>query len=238
VNYRLDSAGRDCGALPVSILAADSLRLAWLSLDDHAVHQFVTLPEQVRAEVPYLDEVASLPVPFAGCPIVASAGDLVYVGYSDDATINVYDRQGFLQRSLRWRAVGAPLTAAVRARFDSTRLRLDAAVRPGATRQVPELAAFTLPQRLPVFAQLVPGDDGSLWVRRHPLDWDRFEQSYGPAMAAGSNDWWVFDFTGRLQGIAALPVGFVLKAIEAGMALGVRADAEGFLLIELIPLRS
>lgn len=168
---------------------------------------------------------------------MVAAGAVAYVGDGETAEVRVFRRSGGLVRVIRM--ADRPVA------IQSSELDVElAAVFPpavvaGHDRETVMARARSQIGRTtwPVFGQLMPGDDGRLWIRQHR----RLSQvSDSPFM---SESWIAFDSLGRMEGRLVLPA-FALRdrapprvvAFMRGGVLLLRRDDDGAPHFTLYPL--
>jgi len=168
---------------------------------------------------------------------VVAAGAVAYFGDGETAEVRVFRRGGGLVRVIRM----ADRPVAIRSSELDVELAavFPPAVVAGHDRETVMARARSQIGRTtwPVFGQLMPGDDGRLWVRQHR----RLSQlSDSPFM---SESWIAFDSLGRMEGRLVLPA-FALRdrapprvvAFMRGGVLLLRRDDDGAPHFTLYPL--
>jgi len=158
-------------------------------------------------------------IPFGKGPLWASRGDLVYTGTGEAPEIRVHDRLKGLVRIIRWNADAQPVTAADKALYESTRGQLEGKFGTETAADFAALNEFDVPSYKPHFSRIFADDDGYLWVRKYPRNWEGFERIFGTEFNIGDSEWWLFAPDGQLLGLRTTPARFTLHAIRNDTAV-------------------
>ncbi len=229
---------RDCATLVVARLEVPTTvpletTVLPVALFWHDLESGVARPS---ATVSGFEMAAGLrPLPFGAMPSWAVGGDELYVGSGLFPEVRVYHRSGGLVRVIRWRAERVRITGKDRATYRKSLAALTAEF--GRT-AFPPLEDIELPARKPVYSRMLVDSEANLWVQRYPVAWPALEATFGRSFDTMPTEWWVFDPTGRLVGLAELPGGLLVLGIGDGRIAGVRQDPEGKEGVEVYRMRS
>lgn len=169
---------------------------------------------------------------YAAVPAVAFANDHIIVGSVDGYELRTYNME--LQPKQIWRREWLPqpitesdqsalLTKAFEQLPPGIREKTIATMR----------AQIKFASRYPPMAAVIIASDNSVWVNR-PM---RGSEAIGPEVAftfdqTGSRHWEVFDSAGNYSMQVSLPVGFQLKRVAGGQAIGIGVDSAGTPVVE------
>ncbi len=133
----------------------------------------------------------STAAPFGRFASTLAAGDHVYHGSSDSYEIQVFTKEGTLERIIRRPVPNSPVTAQDRALFRDEFLAGQGQFATWARRRVDELE---YPETKPAYGTVMVDAVGDVWVAEYSLGGeDR------------SGEWTVFDPAGRMLGVVAVP---------------------------------
>jgi hypothetical protein len=159
--------------------------------------------------------MAPMPRPFARRTSAVPLASGFVVGEGGDFVIDVYDRDGRLERSMRRNVRGAPVTPEAIQAFTEARRAiptsrglqgsLDSAL-------VAALDSAPFPRTMPVFERVLVDDAGSIWVENYTIRGDQ------PRV------WSVFDEAGRWLGDVTTPPRFDVQYIARDAVYGVWRD--------------
>jgi hypothetical protein len=153
-------------------------------------------------------------VPLAPTAVSAIYGDEILIGDTGDNVIGAYSSAGTVLRLITLPLEAKPLTDERIAR-----LRRRAVAQNPSERSRPYLTALharsVMGKALPVFSEIVPAPDGSLWVLAGAVDSDE------PAT------WLVLDPAGKPKASLQSPAGLRITEVGASYVLGVHTDADG-----------
>lgn len=165
-------------------------------------------------------------VPLAPKAVSVVSGDEVIIGNTGDNVIGSYADTGAVLHLITLPLTALPLTDAKIAQ--ARKLAVD---QNPSERSRPWLNALysrgVMGRSLPVFFDLVPGPESSLWVQAGPTD---------PATAAL---WLVLDLRdpeGKPRATLSSPPGFRITEVGADYVLGVHTDADGVETVQLYSL--
>lgn len=168
------------------------------------------------------------------------AGSVAYFGDGRTGEIRVFGREGGLLRMIRTRDRLVPITA------QDVETELDRTFPPGVMAAGSDRSATLARARAnvrrkswPVYAQILPGDDGRLWVQHYR----RLSSLMNSPFA--SESWTAFDSLGRMEGRLVLPAP-VLRGVRPprvisfmrGGVLLLRLDEDGAAHFSLYPLQT
>jgi len=179
---------------------------------------------------------------FAGEPVwqLSDSGQLYY-GINEEYRLEVYSREGMLERIVTKSFVPRPIAAADRelmlSLFDE---QLKATLPPQAfeqaSAQVREIVRFA--ENYPAYARVLIGPRSSIWVQHIPLpseltDEERVSWNFMDVLTGvswnliedvGAPEWDVFDSEGRLMGTVTMPLRFQPRSIVGDKIYGVLRD--------------
>lgn len=162
------------------------------------------------------DFVSIWGLPFGKGSQAAGGGGLVAMGVTEAAEWRILDDTGALNRVVRLEVEPRPVTGEDWDRAQEAQLPDDAGAEQRA--QMREVfAGVPIPDRWPVFSDLLLDDTGHLWVRGYPAPWD------GDAPGR----WWVFDPAGTLLGEVGFPAGLEVDEIRGDQVVGRWTDELG-----------
>lgn len=190
---------------------------------------------------PELGGRVPIPAPWGEEPMRTVDEGSIYLGQSHTPEIRVVGRTG-VRRIVRWNAPERPLTSTDRELRDSVREALFRAfppeARPELEVEMPPLDRLpSLPERLPLFTDLVVDDEERLWVRRYPRELGGYRTRIDPP-APGDRpaSWWIFDSDGRWLGSISVPGHMEIQSISRDEVIVVAPDALGVESVALYPI--
>ncbi len=154
----------------------------------------------------------------------AVTGDVIWIGDTGSNELKVLDRAGKVL--LRPRVPWTP-RAFDQAELAAARKRMLEAISEESQR-APVAARYDskyLPKTEPLFANLLPGDDGAVWVERFRLDNEK------------PGEYLVLDARGQPRAHVTIPTGFSIREIGADYVLGIASDADGVQSVRLYGLQ-
>ena len=148
-------------------------------------------------------------MPFGRKPVVAvGASDRLFFGWSDSLSVGVYGAGGTLRRRIRHTVPDRRLSE------ETTDAFLRQLEMPFSRPSIRERTTF--PDSWPAFFDLVPDDDGHLWVQ---IDTGRRN---------GESVWWIFDVeSGRRVASASLHGSVDLECVRNDAAYAIKTTDEG-----------
>lgn len=238
--WGIPGVGGDCRSLAVleqdrsadreGPIHALPLTVSWYDVQAEDQDDVATLPGLESFLLPELGGYVKMP--FGNMPSFAVADDRMYVGAGTVASVESYDRQGRLVRSLRWQAEREPLSEGDRARYHSTRDMLIERYGPNYRRGFRRMEEY--PVRLkPLYARMMVDGDDRLWVQQYPGNWAEW---VGLSPGREAEAWWIFAPSGQLLGVGTTPPGLVVHDVRNGMLVGVARDADDVEEVHLYPL--
>ena len=216
-------------------LLTDSTRLFWVSregaLTDSSARLMATelFGFDLRAG-PDRKVTTPLARPFAPSLRVAPGPELVWAGDGAAWEVWGWGADGKVSRILRLPLERPLLTSVFRDTFIARYREQVAGAGPSTlpAQFAAGIESTPFPTHLPAFAQLMAGEDSTLWVQHAGLS----EGVPGDA----SQLWTVFDPAGRWSGDVTMPSRFHPTAVGRGWILGLQPDAVGALRVRLYPL--
>jgi len=155
-------------------------------------------------------------IPFGKGSQAAAGAGVVAMGVTDRAEWQILDDAGDLRRVVRLAVEPRPVTGEDWDRAQEAEVPPDAgSERRAQVREV--FADVPVPDRWPVFSDLLVDDTGHLWVRQYPAPWE------GDAPGR----WWVFDPAGTHLGEVAFPAGLAVDEIRGDRVVGRWTDELG-----------
>lgn len=173
-----------------------------------------------------------------GAVSAAAAGRFAYFGDGRAGEIRVYSREGELRQLIRTRDRPLPITA------QDIETELERTFPPGVnagnrTKMVARARANLRRTTWPVYEQILPGDNGRLWVQHYR----RFSSRMSSPFA--SESWTAFDSLGRMEGRLVLPAPVHrdrtpprVIAFARGGVLMLQLDDDGAARFSLYPLQT
>jgi len=154
-------------------------------------------------------------------------GDGLCFAVNDVFRLNMYDADGNLDRIVTLPVERKPVTDADIESFMQTVERL--LTEQGLPPQTIELAksTFNFADYFPVFLQMMPGPNGSLWVQRvqEPTGMTAEErENWNPLLDLGASEWDIFDVEGRYLGVLDMPHRFQPVTFEDDLVYGIWRD--------------
>lgn len=172
------------------------------------------------------------PAPLSPRPILAAAGDRVYVGDSLEPAIGIHDAIAGTVSEIRWAFEPRDPEATLRAVVDSAIARA-APDRVDDVRRM--LEAAPAPHRVPIAWMLIVDELGFLWIRSFdPLaDAAAFG---GLAHPGVGGRWTVIGTDGQIVRTVTMPADFEPVQIRANAITGIARDELGVETVRVLPL--
>ena len=162
-------------------------------------------------------EIEGVAIPFQAQPTwTHSPQDEIFLGLAQGFEVRVLGRDGGLVEVIRWAYELEPVTPDDLSSF-AEEVRLFLQEYPSERRFWPPLEDLPIADYKPAYSRLLVDDQGLLWVQQFGR-WGL----YGPGP---SDDWWVFDTSGRWLGAVVMPPDLRVVAVEKDFVIGVFLDA-------------
>ena len=162
-------------------------------------------------------EVEAVEIPFQAQPTwTHSPQDEIFLGLAQGFEVRVLGRDGGLLEVIRWAYELEPVTSDELSSF-AEEVRLFLQEHPSEGRFWPPLEDLPIADYKPAYSRLLVDDQGLLWVQQFGR-WSL----YGPGP---SDQWWVFDTSGRWLGAVVMPPDLTVLAVEKDFVIGVFLDA-------------
>ncbi len=191
--------------------------LQWSALDGSRRDTVVVAPGPDLFPAEMVGRLVSQEMAFGKEPVWAVDGELVYFGAAARFEITAFNRNGALQRIIRWDAPLSPVTDAdVRDVEEQYRATVAEFPQEAAFRPAPD--HFPIPEYKPAYGGLLVDDRGNLWVRLYR------ENIYEPPPTAAERNWAIIDASGRWLGTIRIPDGLKVLAVQRDLVVGVFAD--------------
>ena len=162
-------------------------------------------------------EVEAVEIPFQAQPTwTHSPQDEIFLGLAQGFEVRVLGRDGGLLEVIRWAYELEPVTSDELSSF-AEEVRLFLQEHPSEGRFWPPLEDLPIADCKPAYSRLLVDDQGLLWVQQFGR-WSL----YGPGP---SDQWWVFDTSGRWLGAVVMPPDLTVLAVGKDFVIGVFLDA-------------
>ena len=162
-------------------------------------------------------EVEAVEIPFQAQPTwTHSPQDEIFLGLAQGFEVRVLGRDGGLLEVIRWAYELEPVTSDELSSF-AEEVRLFLQEHPSEGRFWAPLEDLPIADYKPAYSRLLVDDQGLLWVQQFGR-WSL----YGPGP---SDQWWVFDTSGRWLGAVVMPPDLTVLAVEKDFVIGVFLDA-------------
>lgn len=171
--------------------------------------------------------VALNAVPWSGTDRVAQSGQAIVVGMGSEPQVQFFDSVGRLIRIARWGQEAASVTRADRRMYSKRRRDFVMATGPEGEALFPDLAAFrNVPDRRPMFDDIMVDDESQVWLRHVPRgSLGFYDELSVPPDDAGPETWTVLAPTGAWLGALVMPASVELVAVANGRVFGIARDS-------------